>query len=299
MIEHSAIYRGEVVHIRHRPKAHRFRYRVFSLLVDLDELPELSNRLRLFSHNRFSLFSIHDRDHGKLDGSNLRHWAEAHLKRAGIDLGGGRIAMLCYPRILGHVFNPLTVFYCYGETGSLIAILYEVCNTFHERFTYVIPVTAGDETVRQSIRKQFYVSPFIPMDCDYHFGLTRPGAAIAVRINETDDEGPLLYAAFQGKRRNVTDRELLRAMLAYPLMSAKIVASIHFEALRLLTKGLGIFRHEPAPAKVQHVIAGERRQERGNHVERDCVSNRKTEILAADDPDDRWTDHTRQFDAPL
>ncbi|WP_176085869.1 DUF1365 domain-containing protein [Martelella sp. HB161492] len=271
MTEQSAIYRGEVIHVRHRPKAHRLRYRVFSLLVDLDELPVLSKRLRLFSHNRFSLFSVYDRDHGKLDGSDLRHWAEARLAEAGLDGKGGRITMLCYPRILGHVFNPLTVFYCHDADGALIAILYEVCNTFHERFTYVIPVNGDDDTVRQSAPKQFYVSPFMPMNCDYHFSLARPGEAIAVRINETDEHGPLLYAAFQGKRRPLTDRELLRVMLAYPLMSAKIVAGIHFEALRLFIKGVGVFRHEPAPAKVQHVIAERRRQERGNHVERDCA----------------------------
>nr|WP_272211176.1 DUF1365 domain-containing protein [Marinicella sp. W31]MDC2877061.1 DUF1365 domain-containing protein [Marinicella sp. W31] len=190
MTSFSAIYRGDVIHRRHRPKVHRLHYRVFSLLVDLDELPVLGRRLKLFGHNRFSLFSVHDRDHGKLALGDLKSWALEELSNAGIDEAVARVEMLCYPRILGYVFNPLTVYFCYRADGTLVAILYEVCNTFKERMTYVIPVVDDTRPVRQTAEKQLYVSPFIPMECEYHFSIAPPGGTVSVRINEKDSEGP-------------------------------------------------------------------------------------------------------------
>ncbi|AJY46583.1 DUF1365 domain-containing protein [Martelella endophytica] len=255
----SGIFRGEVIHQRHRPKKHRLSYRVFSLLIDLDELPALDRRLKLFAHNRFALFSLFDRDHGSLTGGDLKAWALGELESAGLE--AVRVEMLCYPRILGYVFNPLTVFFCYGDDGRLVGILYEVCNTFKERFTYIIPVKDDIRPVRQSAEKQFYVSPFMPMDCVYHFAISPPEDAVSVRINETDPEGPLLYAGFAGKRQALTDRTLLHAFLRYPLMTLKIFAGIHFEALRLVLKGAPFFRHTPAAARVRSVVAGGRHAE--------------------------------------
>lgn len=137
----SAIYVGRVTHARHRPRRHRFAYGVFSFLIDLDELPRLDRDCRLFSHNRFNLFSFHDRDHGPGDGTPLRDWVAACLAEAGMDLAGGPVRLLCYPRILGYVFNPITVYYCHDPAGRLGAMLYEVSNTFGESHTYVIPAT--------------------------------------------------------------------------------------------------------------------------------------------------------------
>ncbi|PRX02793.1 UNVERIFIED_ORG: hypothetical protein BCL66_12621 [Martelella mediterranea] len=256
MTSGSAIYRGDVIHRRHRPKAHRLHYRVFSLLVDLDELPRLGNRLKLFGHNRFAFFSVHDRDHGKLDGGNLKSWAIDELAKAGIDDTIARVEMLCYPRILGYVFNPLTVYFCYRSDGALAAILYEVCNTFKERLTYIIPVTDDTRPVRQRAQKQLYVSPFIPMACEYHFSIAPPGETVSVRINEKDSEGPLLFAAFNGKRHAISDRAFLSAFFAYPLMTVKIIAGIHLEAIRLLLKGIPVFKHRPSASRVQSVVAG-------------------------------------------
>lgn len=251
MIMNSAIYRGDVVHARFRPRRHRMKYRVFSLLLDLDQLENLNRSMRLFGHNRRAMFSFWDKDHGTLESNvSLRDWVESQLRAAGIDPSGGRVHVLCYPRIFGYVFNPLTVYYCSDENGGLNAILYEVCNTFHERHTYVIPASGVEGTVRQSCAKELYVSPFMPMECDYHFQIDPPGDRIAVRINETDVEGPLLYASFEGEREPLSDRALLTAFFNYPLMTLKVMMAIHFEAARLWLKGLRVFKHTPAAETV-------------------------------------------------
>lgn len=227
----SAIYVGHVVHQRHRPKKHHLRYRVFSMLLDLDDLPRL-DRLRLFGHNRLSLFSFLDSDH--VDGGDLRQWVAAQLRKEGL-APPARIRLLCYPRILGYVFNPLTVWYCDDRDGAPLATIYEVHNTFGECHTYVLPA-AGE----QAADKSFYVSPFIDMDCRYEFRLARPNERIRVAINETQGGEPLLYAAFTGTVHPFTDATLLKLFFTHPLMTLKVTAGIHWEALRLIGKGIRI-----------------------------------------------------------
>jgi len=240
----SAIYVGDVVHRRYRPKEHRLRYKVFSLLIDLDELPDLDRHLRVFGYNRRALISFWDKDHGSGQPGKLREWVEAQLTDAGLDRADLRIRLLCYPRLFGYVFNPLTVYFCETRDGDLGAILYEVCNTFHERHTYVIPIEGGSQSVvRHSCRKQMYVSPFIPMDCSYQFTTRRPDSRVAIAIRETDGEGSLLSASFSGERRVLSDASLLRTLIGFPLMTLKVTAAIHWEALRLWLKGVPIHRH--------------------------------------------------------
>lgn len=243
----SALYAGAVVHKRLRPRRHRLRYRVFSLLLDLDELPALDRRLRLFGHNRRAPIRFNDTDHGDGRTAGLRGWVEGNLRRAGIEPDGGNIRVLCYPRIFGFVFNPLTVFYCHDAGGALVAVLYEVNNTHSERHTYVIAVDRDEtELVRQSCPKAMFVSPFVEMDCTYHFRLRIPGEKAVVSISEHDRTGPLLAAAFSGRRRPLTDRTLLWALLAYPLMTFKVITAIHLEAVRLWMKGIPVHAHRPA-----------------------------------------------------
>ena len=248
----SALYAGQVVHARFRPKRHKLSYRVFSLLLDLDEIAGLAKSLRLFGHNSAGVFSFHDKDHGDGKG-DLRGWVDGQLQAAGITLAAPKISMLCYPRIFGYVFNPLTVWFC-SDGDELRAILYEVHNTFGERRTYVIRVAPGANTVEQSCAKELYVSPFVPMDCVYQFHIEPPGEKVLIRIDETDPQGMLLRAVFSGERRELTDGALLRALFAYPLMTLKVTAAIHWEAMKLWAKGVPIFRHRKAATKVATTV---------------------------------------------
>ncbi|MEO6015030.1 MAG: DUF1365 domain-containing protein [Devosia sp.] len=248
----SALYAGKVFHARVRPRKHKLVYRVFSILLDLDEIDALASRLRLFGHNRGAVFSFHDADHGAGDG-NLRGWVTAQLAAADVALAAPKITMLCYPRILGYVFNPLTVYFC-ADGDELKAILYEVHNTFGERRTYVIRVAPGASVVEQSCAKELYVSPFVPMDCVYQFHIEPPGAKVVVRIDETDKQGMLLTASFAGARKPLTDRELLKALFAYPLMTLKVTAAIHWEAMKLWAKGVPIIRHKAARVRIATTV---------------------------------------------
>lgn len=160
--------------MRVRPRRHRLRYRVFSLLLDLDELEAVSASSRMFGYNRPAVLSFWDTDHGDGNAGGLRSWIEGRIREAGRFEQGMSIRVLCYPRILGYVFNPLTVYFCYASSGTLRVILYEVCNTFRERHTYVIQVEdGGTGPVRQGCAKELYVSPFIPMSCIYRFHIER------------------------------------------------------------------------------------------------------------------------------
>jgi DUF1365 family protein len=235
----SGAYEGMVYHKRLRPRVHAFRYRVFSLLLDLDELPMLHRRLRLFSHNRWNLFSFLDQDHGIDRPASLRGWVDQRLAGVGIAIPGGRVTLLCYPRILGYVFNPLSVYFCYCARGDLAAVIYEVGNTFGERHAYVLPQDR-DATglVRQSCDKAFYVSPFNDVSGAYQFKVVPPADAVSIHIDQQDSGGKLFQAGFVGRRRALSDRTLLALALRYPLMTLKVIAAIHWEALRLLIKGV-------------------------------------------------------------
>ncbi len=247
----AAIYYGHVMHCRLRPFRHRFVYRVFSLFVDIDALDALAARTRFFSHNRFNLFSIMDKDHGLTDGSPLRPWIENLLGGAGMKLHGGRIFMLCFPRMFGFVFNPLTTFFCFDDQARLRNIIYEVRNTFGGKHPYVVAIDdapTSDALITHQRDKSFYVSPFIEMNMVYTFRLRVPGEKLSVMIREHAPEGELLIATLTGERRPFNSRTLLKALCLYPLMSLKILAAIHFEALRLWRKGAKFVARTPTAA---------------------------------------------------
>ena len=236
----AALYVGDVMHARLKPIGHRFSYRVMSLLIDLDRLTDADRLSPLFGVNRAALYSFHEVDHGQRDGSSLRAYVQRCAAERGIDLTGGRVLLLCYPRLLGYTFNPLSVYFCYRADGELALLIYQVRNTFGDIHAYVLPVTPGDISdagVRQQQDKLFYDSPFIEMAMRYHFRVRPPGARVQLRILETDREGPLLAATFNGRYRMLTTKELLRTFFTLPLVTMKIMAAIHWEALRLWLKG--------------------------------------------------------------
>lgn len=252
----SALYLGRVVHRRLRPKAHRLRYRVFMLLMDLDEIDRIAARSRLFSRNRFNLMAFHDRDHGDGSGMPLRPQVEGHLLAAGLGDAAASIRLLTMPRVLGYVFNPISLYFCHRADGTLGAILYEVSNTFGDRHVYLIPATvAGDGQVRHGCRKVLHVSPFIAMDMRYHFRVTPPAERVAIGIAEHDGAGLLLAASFEGAARPITDRELARVFLTHPLLTLKVIAGIHWEALRLWLKGVPSTGRPPAPERAVTVVS--------------------------------------------
>ena len=251
----SAIYTGSVVHTRLRPVRHRLRRRMFSLLLDLDELPALSARLRWFSAERFNLFGFSARDHLAGDATPLRAQVEAAAARAGIDIAGGRILLLAMPRVLGFAFNPLSLFWCHDADGRLRAILYEVHNTFGQRHSYLIPVAEDAGPLRQECAKRFHVSPFMDMGLRYRFRLAGPDARLTVAIEARDAAGPVLTACLAASRQNLTDRALLAGFLRHPLLAAQVLAAIHWEAAKLWRKGLRIRRCPPPPAEPISIVA--------------------------------------------
>lgn len=244
----SSLYVGSVLHRRLRPRRHDLRYRVFWLLVDLAELDRLDARLKLFAHNRRNLFALHDRDYGDGSGRPLADQVGAHLQEAGIE-ADGRILLLTMPRVLGYAFNPLSVYFCHRDDGSLAAILYEVHNTFGERHSYLAPVGDQASPVQQTSAKTFHVSPFLGMAMRYAFRVTPPGERVAVAIEGRDADGPVIAASLTGERREISDAALLRLVFSHPLLTVKVVAAIHWHALLMLLKGFGINPHPPAPER--------------------------------------------------
>lgn len=257
----ALLYCGKVMHQRMKPFGHRFEYKVFSLLIDLDRLEAADRLSPLFSVNRRNLASFHEADH--IDtrissvGSGMRAYADRLFANAGMERPT-RIELLAYPRIFGHVFNPISLYYGYGPDGALSGMIYEVRNTFGERHTYVCPVEAGEQSaagLRQTQAKQFHVSPFIGMGARYDFRVKTPGETLQFRILERDAEGPLLAATFSSTAAKLTSAALAAQMLKIPFLGFKIVAGIHFEALKLWLKGATFHKSPPPPAPASYASA--------------------------------------------
>ena len=245
------LYDGQVMHARMKPKAHRFTYQVYSLVIDVMRLTEAHALSRFFSVGRFNLVSFHEKDHGPKDNRiPLADHVRRLLADAGLATPPARILLLCYPRVIGFTFNPIAVYFVYDASDHLIAIVYEVRNTFGEMHTYVAPVVADELSeagLRQERDKLFYVSPFIEMAMHYKFRLRPPTHDLALRILETDAHGPMLSASFVGTHRDLTNRSIISTFLRIPFMTLKVVAGIHFEAMKLWFKGVRFYRRPPPP----------------------------------------------------
>ena len=231
----SCIYNGEVNHTRFKPVKHFLNYKTFSLFIDLDEIEQLDKSISIFSHNKFNIFSFYNKDHGDRDGNCLKKWVISNLQKYKIGGNISKIKILCYPRIFGYVFNPLSIFYCY-ENDKLKSIFYEVKNTFNEQHTYIFKIKDGEE-IKQKCKKKFYVSPFMDMETFYNFKLIDPNQRLSVMIKQTDAEGTVLTATQTGYKKEFNFKQLLINFFKYPLMTLKIISSIHFEALLLWKKG--------------------------------------------------------------
>ncbi len=255
----ASLYVGNVMHARLKPMGHRFSYRVMSLLIDLDRLGDADRQSKLFGVNRPALYSFRESDHGERNGSSLRAYVQRAAAAKDIDLTGGRVLLLCYPRLLGYTFNPLSAYFCYRADGELALIIYEVRNTFGDIHSYVLPVRPGEASeagIRQEQDKLFYVSPFIDMAMRYYFRVQPPGDTVKLRILETDADGPLLAATFVGDRRPLNGPTLMAMFAALPMVTFKIMAAIHWEALRLWIKGAKLVPRPVAVAKQTTFASG-------------------------------------------
>lgn len=245
------LYLTQVMHRRLFPVRYRFVYRVFSLLLDLDALDTLGHSgSRWLSIGRFNLLSFHPADHGPRDGSPLRPWLDRLLGDHGIDLAGGPVKLLCFPRVLGVGFNPLSLWYCFHPDGGLRVVLAEVNNTFGEHHFYLLgrDRAPGDQPLRDAANKCFHVSPLIGMDAQYRFRLAVPDERLSVLIREYQDGRLMLVASQTGQGVPLNDRTLLRAWLRTPLATLKVVAAIHWQALKIWLRGAPFFP-KPSPPR--------------------------------------------------
>ncbi len=235
----AQLYVGTVVHKRLRPVPHALRYGVYAVLVDVDRIAETARECRFLSYNRFNLLSVYDRDHGRGDGQPIAEAIREVLSGGGIATAGRRIQLLTYPRVLGYVFNPLSVYYVSAPDGTLEAVVYEVSNTFGERVSYVLPAGPDRGGVHaQACTKTMFVSPFAARTGRYGFRITPPGHDLTVGVAFHDAQGPLIRTHFRARARPLDDSAILGVMASHPLMTMKVISAIHIEALRLWLKGV-------------------------------------------------------------
>lgn len=248
--EPCCLYDCVVAHHRFRPRRHQLRYRVFSLLIDLDAIKGGSTGVRLLSYNRANVFSVYESDHG--DGAgDLVGWARNTMTAAGLTLNIGRIRLLTFPRIFGYVFNPISIYFCDDPAGRLGVIIYEVNNTFGQRHFYVLRTPAESATglLQQECQKSLYVSPFNDVAGRYHFRTCTPGDRLFVAIEHCVAGELVLTASQKGRKRVLTDRALMWTLLAYPCMTVKVMAAIHWEALKIWWKRVPLCPRPLPPGK--------------------------------------------------
>lgn len=245
----STIYTGQVFHQRWAPRAHCLRYRLFYCLLDLDELPALDGVTRWFGYNRRAWFSFHDADHGAGDGTPFSDWLTAALTRAGLVQQQWRFSVLCMPRMLGYVFNPISVIWCRSDDGTLLAMVYEVNNTFGERVAYVIPVEHDREVLHQRCDKSLFVSPFFPVSGHYEFKVRRPDTRLDIVIDYHDGGEHQMRAAVSAKRQAFGAASFANLAWRQPLATIAVIVGIHYEALRLWMKGVPVIRHIAAAVR--------------------------------------------------
>ena len=258
MNSRSALYVGHVYHHRLHPQRHALRHRVYWLLLDLEELPDIGDSLSLFSHNAANLMSLHDRDHGDGTARPLRLQALDHLRAAGLDVDGVSVRLLCMPRVAGYDFNPLSVYYCSNASDQLIAMIYEVNNTYGGRHSYVIPVSghAGNsaDTVRQGCDKGFYVSPFMELDLSYRFQASLPGDDVSLSVQARKNDRVVINTSLHGRRHDLNDLNIMRLAVTHPALPIKVTGAIYWHALKLWWRGFAVNQATPSTATTVTIV---------------------------------------------
>jgi DUF1365 family protein len=240
----ATLYAGRIAHIRHTPFRHRFDYRMYMMAVDLDRIDEVAENSKVFSHNKFGLMSLADKDHGFRDGRSLRAYAQAALDGQGHGAYAAKIIFVTMPRLLGYAFNPISFYFCYDAAGELGAVLHQVKNTFGDQVGYLMPVT-GPGVIRQSAPKKMHVSPFFDMQGGYRFALTPPDEKLTVSIQYVERTKKRMTATMVLEARPFTDASVLRLLAQMPLAPMKVMMAIHWQALKLFLRGAK-FNKSPA-----------------------------------------------------
>ncbi len=245
---HSCIYSGHVRHRRFRPCGNAFRYAVFLMYLDLDELPHVFDGVPLWSVDRPNLACWRRRDYlGPRDlpiAEAVRYRVKHHTGQT----VNGPVRMLCHLRYAGYCFNPVVFYYCFDRTDSHVeTIVAEITNTpWGERHAYVLPECANQARgmlKRFVFPKAFHVSPFMPMDITYDWRFSQPGAVLAVHMEDHDAEGKIFDATVSLRRREIGRAALMRTLVAHPAMTLKVVTLIHWQALRLWRKRVPFIPH--------------------------------------------------------
>jgi len=249
----AQLWFGKTVHTRQRPFRRSFSHRIAMLEIDIDRLGEADGLAKLFSVGRGNIIAFMPKDYGpRGDGMPLRAWAEQHFAEAGIDLGGGAIRLLTFPRVLGYGFAPISVWYGCAPDGALLGVIYEVHNTFGETHAYVSAHAPSEG--RHSADKEFHVSPFFAVDGKYQFGIRRSLDVLTVSVVNFDAEGAQHAASLSVRPRALSSGQVLKWMVAMPISGLGVVAAIHWQALRLLLKGAR-YRDKPVQREKRVTLA--------------------------------------------
>jgi len=251
----SAVYRGTLRHRRFLPKAHAFEYPVFMAFLDVDRLDTLCSVSPFLSRNRWNWASFDDRDHIGDPRKPLRERLAESAAARGIALPDGPIYLLTNLRYLGYCFNPVSYFYFYDRAGELVMVMAEVNNTFGETHPYWLDRTIEVRTPagrHYDFDKAFHVSPFMPMDCRYRFAFTDPSDSLVVHVKEWNDGELFFDATLRLASERWSAPALHRALRRHPWMTARVIAAIHWQALRLWVRGVPAFTH---PAKAARKAA--------------------------------------------
>ena len=253
----ACLYQGIVTHVRRGAVEHRLAYKVTSLLLPLDDLEALSKRSWLFSVNHFNLISFHEADYIEPAFESLQSYLEHLIETSGVFANSAecpkKFTALTFPRVMGRTFNPLSIFFCCDDQDRLQAILYQVSNTFGQRYHYIYRLTPEEQDLSQDHRlrhegeKTFYVSPFLDIEGQYNFSIRLPHEKLSYQITLSGQQPSSLMASFAAQRKQFSTRNLLLTFVRLLQSGWKILAAIHLEALKLWRKGAPFHKRPIAP----------------------------------------------------
>jgi DUF1365 family protein len=244
----SCLYECAVMHNRLEPKKNKFAYNIFMFYLDLDEVDLCHQKLSLFSHNRWNVFSFREKDHMEPGPQTLKENILDYVRSQGVDLPGGKVTLLTHVRTFGYIFNPVSFYYCFTPSGLPACAVVEVENTFREQKRYFLrPNTFQNDRFILRTLKHFYVSPFIKLDAEFEFKLPIPGENLTAFVDDFEAGHKFLLTSLAGTRAPLSDASLIWFLIKYPFITLKVIGLIHWQALILSLKGIPYFKKAANP----------------------------------------------------